>query len=347
MKLCWGDSTCRQLTWDSCKFASFIHIIFKLEQPHSNLPFHYLYTHSEDLTELIEAISAEPDATIGQQLYSKYTPGSKFSLQSIGANISSTILDQTTNPLYAIYLHGYYRSVNGNGNTADQKREDMKFLGEKVDYYGHTIITDEFTKASGYDSELNAETIRVTNMWMATVQSLYDASALCHTGPDDMDSLTYVSPIDKAAAFYYGTHDDETSSEGGSLYAWVARTRQRFSGDDGFDVNDGMKKGFSTLQSTLTNCLDVWDTEITDEQEYEMDKLVVMLTNQMTIPLVQNLIYYANEVAKVETPDTTTIDYLIVSRSEVSSLILIWLQFLTLYTFIAVRIVYAASTQSM
>lgn len=306
-----------------------------------------IFVHSEDLTELIEAISAEPDATIGQQLYSKYTPGSKFSLQSIGANISSTILDQTTNPLYAIYLHGYYRSVNGNGNTADQKREDMKFLGEKVDYYGHTIITDEFTKASGYDSELNAETIRVTNMWMATVQSLYDASALCHTGPDDMDSLTYVSPIDKAAAFYYGTHDDETSSEGGSLYAWVARTRQRFSGDDGFDVNDAMKKGFSTLQSTLTNCLDVWDTEITDEQEYEMDKLVVMLTNQMTIPLVQNLIYYANEVAKVETPDTTTIDYLIVSRSEVSSLILIWLQFLTLYTFIAVRIVYAASTQSM
>lgn len=199
----------------------------------------------------------------------------------------------------------------------------MKFLGEKVDYYGHTIITDEFTKASGYDSELNAETIRVTNMWMATVQSLYDASALCHTGPDDIDSLTYVSPIDKAAAFYYGTHDDETSSEGGSLYAWVSRTKQQFSGDDGFDVNDAMKNGFSTLQTTLRNCLNLWDTEITDEQEYEMDKLVNTLTNRMTIPLVQNLIYYASEVAKVETPDTTTIDYLIVSRSGVYSLNLI------------------------
>lgn len=189
----------------------------------------------------------------------------------------------------------------------------MKFLDEKVDYYGHTIITDEFNKPSGYNSELNAETIRVTNMWMATVQSLYDASTLCHVGPDAVDQLTYVSPIDKAAAFYYGTHEDETSDKGGSLYAWTARTRNQFVSGAGFNANDAIKVGFSTLQSTLTDCLRAWDDEITDEQEYEMDKLVNDLIGRMTVPLVQNLIYWANENAKVEEAEMNTVDYMIVS----------------------------------
>jgi hypothetical protein len=195
-------------------------------------------------------------------------------------------------------------------------RDDMMFLNNKVDYYGHTIITDEFTKASGYDSNLNAETIRVTNMWMAAIQSLYDSSALCHTGPDGLDQLTFVSPIDKAAAFYYGTHEDESSVEGGSLYAWAARTRNLFSGDSGWNANDVVKEGLTTLQATLTDCLTVWDTDITDEQEYEMDKLVNTLANGMTVPLVQNLIYYANEVAESDAVDATTVDYLIVSGGE-------------------------------
>jgi hypothetical protein len=60
--------------------------------------------------------------------------------------------------------------------------------------------------------------------------------------------------------------------------------------------------------------LNVWETEVTDEQEYEMDKVVNILTGRMTVPLVQNLIYYANEVVKSESVDATVVDYMIVSN---------------------------------
>ncbi|KAL7522638.1 hypothetical protein ACHAWX_007338 [Stephanocyclus meneghinianus] len=250
----------------------------------------------EDLTLLIEAIAAEPDATKGQQFYSKFTPNSKFSLESIGANASSTILDDSTNPLYAIYMYAFWKSPNGNGkNGQHMPRDQMLFLDDAVDFYGHTIITNEFEKDSGYNATFNAETIRVTNMWMATVQSLYEAAALCHQGPDDIDPLTYVSPIDKAAAFYFGTHEDESSIEGGSLYAWTSRTRRFFVNDAAFVVNDAMKNGIIQLQQLLTKCLSAWDSETTDEEEYEMEKLAnelaynIYLWNKFGLSLSQTI----------------------------------------------------------
>lgn len=270
-------------------------------------------THSEDLTLLIEAISTESDPTIGQSLYTKFTPNSDFSLESIGSSDSSTILNATTNPLYSIYMYGYYKSPNGSGNDSTKDRANMLFLEDPVDYYGHTIITNEFEKPSGYNATLNAETIRVTNMWMATVQSLYDAQALCDAGPGDWyDPLNDANPVDKAAAFYFGTHEDDTSSEGGSLFAWVARTREKFVSEAGFLVNDAMVYGLVTMQTMLDDCLALTGTEKTEKQ-YELNKLVNDLTQKMTIPLVQNLIYWANEVAQSNAEDKETEDFMIVS----------------------------------
>jgi hypothetical protein len=172
-------------------------------------------------------------------------------------------------------MYGFWKSANGNGKDGQHMaRDQMFFLDDAVDFYGHTIITNEFEKDSGYNATFNAETIRVSNMWMATVQSLYEAAALCHQGPDDIDQSTFVSPIDKAAAFYFGTHEDESSIEGGSLYAWTSRTRKLFVNDAAFVVNDAMKYGIIQLQQLLTTCLDAWDGDTTDEEEYEMDKLV-------------------------------------------------------------------------
>lgn len=273
--------------------------------------FHSLSTNREDLTELIEAIATQPDATLGRQYYEKYTPDSTFSLQSIGSDENAIL--NPSNPLYALYMYGYYRSANGNGYTADAEGDKM-FLSQPVQYYGHTIISDEFTKASGYDSNLNADTIRVTNMWMATVQSLYDASSLCHVGPGEMDALTYINPVDKAAAFWYGTAEDATSTEGGSLYAWMKRSNSLFVKGSGYNPTLAVQEGLKFLQSYLADCLEVWVAEVTDQQEYDMDKKVSEIISAMTVPLVRNLIYYANQVAGTQgEKDATTVDYLIVS----------------------------------
>merc|ERR1719253_1932148 len=114
----------------------------------------------------------------------------------------------------------------------------MTFLGEPVTAYGHTIVSDEFGKTSGYDPALTAETIRAVNVWMATVQSLYDAVALCDGGDDpEFEEGTIVSPVDMAAAFWFGNHpgDDDDGGGGaledtsmggngnGTMYAWAER----------------------------------------------------------------------------------------------------------------------------
>ena len=190
----------------------------------------------------------------------------------------------------------------------------MKFFSDPVEYYGHSIISDEFSKASGYDPNLNAETIRVTNMWMATVQSLYDASNLCHKGPSEIDALTYVNPVDKAAAFWYGTAEDAMSAQGGSLYAWMRRSNNLSVSGTAYNPLLTVQEGLKFLQSYLTDCLDKWDAEVTDQQEYDMDKQVSEIVGAMTVSLVRNLIYYANKVAGIEgEKDATTVDYLIVS----------------------------------
>ena len=77
-------------------------------------------------------------------------------------------------------------------------------------------------------------------VWMAFVQALYDAASLCardaNAGGDaSVDAATgdpgYVSPVDVAAALWFGRHDPSSSAsasdegggnddDNGSLYAW-------------------------------------------------------------------------------------------------------------------------------
>ena len=73
-------------------------------------------------------------------------------------------LDARTNPLYPIYMYALWRSNSGSGkDDNDELRKDMQFVSKPVDYYAHSIISDMFSKASAYDPELTADTIRAAN----------------------------------------------------------------------------------------------------------------------------------------------------------------------------------------
>jgi hypothetical protein len=58
-----------------------------------------------------------------------------------------------------------------------------------------------------------AEAIRIVGVWMAFVQSLYDAVSLCAHNPNinsnvaviDVGNAVYISPVEDAAAFWYGS----------------------------------------------------------------------------------------------------------------------------------------------
>jgi len=195
----------------------------------------------------------------------------------------------------------------------------MTFLKKPVDNYGHTIISDEFSKSSGYDAELTAETIRATDVWMAVVQSLYDAVALCDEGKDPTAvSGGYSNPVDVAAAFWFGDLADGTSGtameSSGTMYAWAKRARDNFAlalvgeSSSGFDANAKILEGLNDLQSMLPLC---WPSDGSaaagDEEPNDKEGDVVLevrmmvddVVRYMTVPLVQNLIHYSARVAEI------------------------------------------------
>ena len=178
----------------------------------------------------------------------------------------------------------------------------MKFIGKPVYSYGNTIVLAEFNKPSGYDSVLTAETIRATNMWMATANALYEGVNLCKKGSvSSIDDANYVDPIDKAAAFWFGTHDDAGVSKGGSLYAWARRMDGHFFNhveDTTFTANGKILECLKELQMDLANCLSsTTEDSVREELAYKMRIYADDVTRYMTIPLVQSLIYYSADLA--------------------------------------------------
>lgn len=248
----------------------------------------------------------------------------------MGATKSKDLhLNAKTNPLYSLYMYAYWRSPNGSYNkeTTDEHspelRNEMKFLDQPVDYYGHTIIFNEFKKKSGYDPALTADTIRVTNLWMFTVQSLYDGVDMCagmsRTDAVDVTDPLFVNPIDMAAAFWFGGLDSDqtvTLDESQTLYAWAADIKQKFTHDVSvpLDVNSEMIKGLKVLQSLLGECLTVDGSgDDDDDKALKMRLLVDDLVRYMTVPLVQNLILHAGDVVQSGANDADKTDYMIVS----------------------------------
>ncbi len=277
--------------------------------------------HIIQLTELIEAIELDTNGLNEAQLFYK-TESHGLSLEKISNNADgddfsysspSHFLDQSVNPLYAIYMFGLWRGIHGNGKAGNNvPRESMKFLSQPVDYYGHTIIQAEFEKASGYDAEVTAQTIRVTNMWMATVQSLYNGVQMCVLRSQDYDEPNFVNPIDMAAAFWIGTQEEETALGGGSLYAWAKDVGSKFTGQD---VNAQIVQGLNSLQITIQKCFD--EPEDGANLAADMRAVADNITRLMTVPLVQSLLWHSTNVG-----DANNRDYVVVSSSDLTSFII-------------------------
>jgi hypothetical protein len=124
------------------------------------------------------------------------------------------------NPLFVINTYGLWISSAGDGDPDgyssksfdDVSFDDKSFDDMNVVNYGDAVVTDSFNKETGYIPELTAETIRVLNMLMAMVTEMYRAGQSCLNG-----SLMDTNPVDFAAALWFGTAQDPSSSDGGTL----------------------------------------------------------------------------------------------------------------------------------
>lgn len=168
---------------------------------------------------------------------------------------------------------------------------------------------DGFDKKSGFDEKLTAETIRVTNVWMAMVTELYKAVESCRDGSASGTEPGF-NPVDHAAAFWFGSSQDGDGNSGGSLYAWAFRAGSNFINQSA-GVNLEMINALVDLQDKYAKCKELSLTE-TNEAAEVMSKDVLHITQLMTVPLVQNFII---DLATKAGKSANERDYLIVSLS--------------------------------
>ena len=240
--------------------------------------------------------------------------------------------------MYNLYMHALWRSTHGSGSnnnniennpssSGQQSRTEYTFIDESVDNYGATIVDNMLSKPTGYNPALTAETIKVVTTWMAFVQSTYDSVSLCAfdensngdvitTMTTDIDDPAYISPVDIAAAFWYGNFRVSDTTQGpqddGSLYAWTMIAKSNFGptvgfGNDLFDANDAITSSLSKLQKLLPTCLIARTTSTQDQDEgqvvqvAEYAKRMRILADDIvryaTVPMIQHLIHHCASLA--------------------------------------------------
>ncbi len=259
------------------------------------------------LTVDIENIQKENDRDASYEIFDK---DDAVSLKHVSTNQYFSSWSRKTNPVYSLYMYALWKSANGGTASGGDKEFDNK----PIEFFGNSIVEDEYNKPSGYNPQLTGETIRVAIMWMATVQSIYEAVEFCST-LDSEDYPGLVNPIDKAAAFWIGNQQDTESADGGSLYAWTNRMYQLFD-TPSFDANDQILKNLSELKSDLVLCLE--ETKPDDEKEellQSMWSVAKSTTTAMTVPLMQNLLHSlaiaAGKATSTDSDETTNTNSMI------------------------------------
>ena len=258
------------------------------------------------LTVDIESIQSLSDRDASNKIYDK---DGDISLKGVATNQYFSSWVRSTNPVYSLYMFSLWKSVNG--GTADEG--DKEFDYKPVEFFGNSIVEDEYNKPSGYNPQLTGETIRVAVMWMATVQSIYEGVQFCSTMTAE-NYPGFVNPIDKAAAFWIGNQQDTDSSDGGSLHAWTNSMHQLFNMPS-FDPNDQILENLKQLKSDIDFCLE--ESKSVGEKEEIISRMwstAKVTTTAMTIPLVQNLLYSLAIVtgrAAAISDQTTTRDIMI------------------------------------
>ena len=216
---------------------------------------------------------------VARAYYTQYEDG--ISLQTLSTGLLWEDISET-NPLYILYMYGFWNSEMGesDGDGYSNKMFDDNPLLP----FGDTIVTDELEKESGFNAKLSAETIILTNMWMAMTNYLYRAVESCRDG--SIRNQDY-NDIDIAAAFWFGSQTDPNSTTESSLFAWAKRAQSEFIGFS-TGVNDEIIRMLSSLQKSYTSCktADSERKNIAISMKTDVDYTIQV----MIVPLMQNFI---------------------------------------------------------
>lgn len=274
------------------------------------------------MTDLLKQIEDSPDKATGLQYYRQLD--AEISLKCLSSG--TKWLDITdTNPLYVIFMYGLW--VSDDGDNDNDGYSNKVFDDGDLLHYGDTIIEDEFSKSSGFDAKLSAETIRVMSMWMAMATELYRAANSCRVGyakkaPQDFN------PVDHAAAFWYGTAQNPDLTDNASLYAWAKKAENLFI-EQSMGTNDAIQTKLTTLQQKFNLCKSLPGAQ-QETEGIAMKHMADDITRWMTVPIVQYFIHHlATEVSANGLPKHVLVQ--ILSLAHVTCFSVLYVYFLIVW----------------
>ena len=221
------------------------------------------------------------------------------SLSKFSSDHSSEMKNDVTFNLYRYALQDY----NG------------KFLGKHVDVYADTYIMSLFEQPNVFGSQtpqtLPAEAAVVLNIWSFMAHQLHSAVAMCENGNqvgvkviDEVVALWlgYSQQTGASASSWLDSNQIDAAADGFLLYS-IAESSADWFGQAGVEDNQGrvnkqlskLFKEASLQLSFSTSCANI---EVSKNLRVIVDKII----SQMSIPLIQHLIYNlkANNRARVQ-----------------------------------------------
>ena len=122
--------------------------------------------------------------------------------------------------------------------------------------------------------------------------------------------IRHISPVDIAAAFWYGnfrtSEPNQDPMNDGSLYAWTILAKSNFGpimdfGNGLFDTNDAITSSLSKIQKLLPTCLVSRNSGQEEEQvtEYakQMRNVADDIVRYATVPMIQQLVHHCATLA--------------------------------------------------
>ena len=150
--------------------------------------------------------------------------------------------------------------------------------------YAHVVVTEALGVARNV--ELAAETTVIMHVWMEITHHLYDSIRECQKG----DSKA-VRSIDEAVALWIGEDQTRGSYSTGYLMYYIAQqAASKFGYPEGeAAANTKLLELFNLAKTTSQSC------STTPDVSSSLRLLVAEILSWMTVPLIQNLIYYVNQ----------------------------------------------------
>ena len=176
-----------------------------------------------------------------------------------------------------------------------ENEDDGYFDGAPVEVYADTIVRDLFSLDV---RQIESEAALVMNVWMASVNGIFEALAQCRNANPDEALIA----LDTAVALWVGAGQVDGSNEAGHmLYNLAENAGELFDQDIGETaVNKFVMKSFLIFQLGLTSkgsCNSNNNDDDKSMEEYKaLRKTVHRLVGMMTVPLVQNLIHHTMNV---------------------------------------------------